>query len=160
MEQNSKKRKKRQGRQSEAQSLGFEAVAQGTVVGSGSAVICMSALALVSTALCMMSPDPASLSLPVGLSILYISSAVGGFVSSLKLKREPSAALTAAALCGFTVFVLTGICSTLQAILSPESSHGIGIWVALVLRLLAIAPSMLASYVSCKAKPQKHRRRR
>ncbi len=157
MEHNSKKAKKRKPRQSEAQAAGFEAVAMGALIGSGGALVCMLALALISAALCMLSPDPASLSMPIGLAILYISSALGGALSSKSFKGELSSALTASGMCGFVLFVLTGICSVLQGLLAPEASHGFGLPTATLLRVLAVAVSMLSACIFCKVRQKKRK---
>ncbi len=160
MEQHSAKRKKRKKRTDESKGVGFEAVARGTVTGGAGAVGCMLVLALLSAALCMLTPDPLSLSLPVGMVILYLSAAIGGCISAMGLRSNIPAALTASAFCGFTVVILTGICSVLQGLLAPDQSHGIGTGLSLLLRFVAMAVSVTASYLFCKLKPKPRRRRR
>ena len=160
MEQHSANRKKRKKRTDDSRDAGFEAIARGAVTGSAGAVGAMLVLALLATALCMLSPDPLGLSLPVGMSVLYVSSALGGCISSMRLRGNIPAALTASAFCGFTVFILTGICSVLQGILSPEQSHGFGIGISLLLRFLAMAAAVISSYLFCKTKSKATTRRR
>ena len=160
MEQHSANRKKRKKRTDDTKDAGFEAIAKGAVTGSAGAVGAMLVFALLATALCMLTPDPLSLSLPVGMTILYLSAALGGCISSMKLRGNIPAALTASAFCGFTVVILTGICSVLQSLLAQSLSHGFGIGVSLLLRLAAMAVSVTASYAFCRLKPKpKHHRR-
>ena len=160
MEQHSVKRKKRKKRTDEGKDAGFEAVARGAVTGGAGAVGCMLALAFLSAALCMLTPDPLSLSLPVGMVILYLSAAIGGCISAIGLRSNIPAALTASAFCGFILFILTGICAVLQGIVAPDLSLGFGIVLSLILRLVAMAVAVTAAYIFCRLKPKPRHRRR
>ena len=138
----------------------FETISKRALIGGAVSLAVMIVFALIGAALCMLNADPAGLTLPIGLVTFYISAAAGGYASAVGMKKQRASALTSAALCGFIIAILTGICAALQEYLSPHISHNIPTVTSILLRFLAIPVSMLFSYFALIEKRRRSRRRR
>ena len=129
-------------------------------IAGGSASLCTSVLlSLISAALCLLSPDPATLTLPIGITIFFVSAVVGGAISAIGLKGKSLAAMTSAAFSGFILVIATGICAAWQAAAAPYASHNIAIILSLLIRCSAIPTSAAVGYLMSK-KAKNHRRKR
>lgn len=121
---------------------------------------CAFVLSLISSALCMLSPDPSSLTLYIGLGVLYISSFAGGIVAAGKLQRDRGDAIISGLLCGFTVTVLFGLISTALSFITTDFSHGIKLLPSILLKFICIPMSALGSYVFVSVKGMRPKRRK
>ena len=138
----------------------FFTLSKKALIGGGVAVLSTILLSLIAAALCLLSPDPAALTLPVGLSVFFISAAVGGAVCSTGFKGKPRSAAVAAVLCGFLFVIITGICAAWQSAAAPQASHSINTALAIALRFLAIPTSAASAILVSKQKKAKRRRRK
>ncbi|MBQ8850222.1 MAG: hypothetical protein IJ011_07840 [Clostridia bacterium] len=160
MEHNAKKNKKHRRRTSEDGEVGFDTVAKNSLIGLGASCALMLILTVALSALCMLSPDPAALTLPLGIAAFCLSAAFGGFISSRQLSRDKTAAVVSGLICGFALAILTGILSVAQSALLPEATHGLGLLQSIVIRASALPLSALFASLSLKKKVRAHRRRR
>lgn len=160
MERNSRKNKKQRARRTETIEVGFEIIAKNSLFGIGAAVLSMLALSLASAGLCMISPDPAALTLPVGIVIFLLSSALGGVVSARGLCKHKGAAVIAGVLTGFALMILSGISAVAQNALSLSSTHGLSPVFEVLFRALAIPLCALCSSITLKIGTTGRKRRR
>ena len=152
---------KRRGRRTAEQgSVGFNDVAKNSFLGVLSALITMAALSVASAAVCMLTNDPAAFTLPVGIAVFLVSSAVGGFVSARRLSRDKTAAVISGVICGFALMLFTGIGAVLQNLLASEATHGLHIAVAVLIRALAIPMSALGACIDKNKRAVRRRTRR
>ncbi len=157
---NDPKRKTHKHRHREETDTSFASIIKNAITGSLTAILASAILALILSAVCMVFKDPSSIITPIGLLILYFSSAIGGAASAYKLRSDKTASIAAGCLCGLTVFVIFGICSTaLDLVLSnTQSFFGLG-W-SLVLRAVSILSSFLGAYIiSTKRSKSRHKRK-
>ena len=160
MEHNVKKNKKHRRRTPEQGDIGFDTIAKNSLIGIGTALLCMLVLSVALAALCMLSPDPASLTLPLGIAVFCLSAAVGGVVSARGLRADKTAAVVSGLICGFALMVLSGISAAVQNFLAPTATHGIPLLPALLLRAASIPLSAVFAFIVLKKKPRARRRRR
>lgn len=110
--------------------------------------------------LCLLSPDPAALTLPTGVVIFILSSALAGGVSGYRQIEDKTAALFSGLICGFSIMIFSGVGAMVQNFLSAQSTHNIGVLTECLVRALAILISGLCAYfVSARRKRVRHRRR-
>lgn len=136
----------------------FFTISKKALAGGGTALCTSVLLSLLCAFLCLLSPDPAALTLPIGLVIFFISTVTGGAVSAIGLKGRPTAATASAAFSGFILVIATGICAVWQAVAAPHASHGIPLILSIILRISAIPISALIGYFVSK-KPKNHRKK-
>lgn len=151
---------KRKSRGTSSDRSDFLTVSKKALTGGAAALGTSVLLSLICAALCLLYPDPAALTLPAGIIIFFISAAAGGAVSSIGLKGRTALAVTTAVFCGFLIFIVTGICAVWQSSAAPESSHGIPLILAMILRFMAIPTSAISAYFASKNKNKGRRRRR
>ena len=154
---NTNKRRQRTGEGGKAD---FNSVVRAALMGIGVEVAAMLILSLVAAGLCMISPDPASLTLPVGIVIFFLSSLLGGAVSAAYLSRDKTAAVVSGGVCGFSLMIITGIGALIQGLLVPEYTHGVGSLWSVLLRSAALPLSALSAFIAVnkRKKPKRHRR--
>ena len=110
--------------------------------------------------LCLLSPDPAALTLPTGIGIFFLSAIAAGGVSGYRLKGDKTAALFSGLLCGFSIMVFSGVGAMVQNLLSAQSTHNIGVLTECLVRGLAIPISGFCAYFTATQKKRgRHRRR-
>ena len=157
---NSKKRKKRNfSPKRETSSADFSSVSRSAFRGCLISLLCLIILSALSSVFCLYHSDPASITFSIGLSLLYISSAVGGVSASRAFSSDKGSALFSGALCGFFIFVTTGILSVLITLLGV-SGNEIKLPLALLLRSLCIISALFGSYVGCKKKKRRPKRKK
>lgn len=149
MEHNTKKKHKRR-RVSEQGSVGFNDVARNAFLGIGVSLLVMLVLSFIASAICMLSSDPASLTLPSGITIFCVSAAIGGYIGAKRLLRDKTATVVSGILCGFTLMIVTGISATLQSIIAPSSTHGMTIFSSVLIRSSAIPLATLSACLNLK----------
>ena len=154
------KRKKRQDHSHRTDSPDFFTVSKKALIGGASTLGSALLLSLAASALSLLAPDPASLTLPIGLAIFFISAAIGGAVSAAGFKGHPQIATITAVFCGFLFVIVSGICAVWQSIAAPDSSHGIPLLLSVILRLMAVPTSALAAYFVSKERNKPRRRKR
>jgi hypothetical protein len=154
----SQKNKKRQSSPRATDSPDFFTVSKRALIGGAIALGSALLLSLSVSALCLLFPDPASLTLPIGIAIYFISSAVGGAASAIGLRVHPKAAVASALFCGFMLAIVTGICALWQSAAAPEASHGMGVVISTVIRMLSLPTAEISAYLVTR-KAKKHRRR-
>ena len=137
----------------------FLTVTKETLVGLLSSAISVIVLTLITSALCMLSPDPSKLTAAAGIVILYVSAIVGGFASAYGLRKNKKASSFGAILCGILLFTVTGLISTALRLFMPEASSDTNIFLNVLLRALIIPMSLLGGYL-CIKKPQKRQKRK
>ena len=147
-------------RRSDKSEIGFNTVVAKAFVGVGASVSTMLLLAAVCAGLCMLMPTPTTLTLPIGVGIFMLSAAVGGALSGRLLSGDRTAALFSGLACGLALMMLAGVSALTQSLLSPETTHKIGMAVAVLIRGAAIPVSAIAAYfVSGRTKIKRRRRR-
>ena len=152
------KSRKRRSHRGDGDGSGVSGIFRSAFMGVGAALVSMLVMAVISSGLCMLSPDPASLTLPVGIVIFIISSAVGGGISATGLSKDKTATLFSGIICGFAIMTFLGVGAVTQEIISPDSTHKIGLMTSLLIRCAAIPVSGLCAYLA--ALPRKKRRRK
>ena len=152
------KPRKTHSHRSDGESVGFSGVARRAFIGVGAAIVSMLMLALVSSGLCMLSPDPAALTLPVGIAIFFLSSVIGGAVSGAGQSKDKAATVFSGIICGFALVIFSGVGAVTQELLSPDSTHEIGVAASMLTRCAAIPLSAVSAYAA--SIPRKKRRRR
>lgn len=155
-----RKNRHRARRTAEEVSVGFNDVVKNSFLGVLSALISMAVLVLAASAVCMLTRDPASFTLPLGIAAFLISAAVGGFVASRGLLRDKTAAVISGIICGFALMIFTGIGAVLQNLLASESTHGLSALVAVLIRALAIPMSLLGACIDKKKRTGRRKTRR
>ncbi|MBQ9783098.1 MAG: TIGR04086 family membrane protein [Clostridia bacterium] len=123
-----------------------------TAIGAGIALAVAAALALIAAGICYSTPDPNSLTLPVGMVLPYLSALVGGF-AAVRLHR--SAPLPCGLLCGGFLALFF-----LFLTLFFEGESGIGLPLSIILRVLIPAVSVLGALLGLKRKSGSRRRSR
>ena len=160
MEKNKSGAKRGLPRRGEKGEIGFDTVVKKALLGVGVSELIAIALAAVGAGLCMLSPDPTALTLPIGAVVFVLSSAAGGFLSGRLLSRDRTAALFAGLMCGLVLTIVSGVSALTQSLLAPESTHEIATLAAILLRGAAIPISGGAAYfASAKPRVKRHRRR-
>ena len=154
-----KKKRRNYSHKSEAATSGFSSVSRPAFKGFLISLLCIAVLSLLCSAFCLYSKDPSSITLPVGLAVLYISSAVGGFISSRGLSGDKGYELVAGVFCGFFIFVSTGIFSCILSSFSIEKT-GISLSLSLLLRSLCILAAFCGAYMGARKKKKRIRRRK
>ncbi len=151
---------KRRQRTAESGRADFNTVARAAFLGIGAEMAAMLVLSLGAAGLCMLSPDPASLTLPVGIALFCLSSLIGGAVSAARLSWDKTAAVVSGAVCGFSLIIITGIGALIQGLLVPEYTHGVGLLWSVLLRTAALPLSAISAFlvVNKRKKPRRHRR--
>lgn len=137
--------------------VGFAEVIRGAFIGTGAAIVSMLLMAVISSGLCMLSPDPAALTLPVGIVIFFISSAIGGVISAQGLSRDRTAALFSGLACGFCIMIFLGVGALVQNVLASDSAHNVGRLTAFLIRGSSVPLS--AAFACFAAKSPKRRKR-
>ena len=155
----SKKKRRNYSHKSEAATSGFSSVSRPAFKGFLISLLCIAILSLLCSAFCLYSKDPSSITLPVGLAVLYVSSAVGGLISSHALHGDKSFAPVSGVLCGFFIFVATGIFSCIMSSFNIEKT-GISLPLSLLLRSLCIFAAFCGAYMGVKKKKKRIRRRK
>ena len=155
----SKKKRRNYSHNSEAATSGFSSVSRPAFKGFLISLLCIAVLSLLCSAFCLYSKDPSSITLPVGLAVLYISSAVGGLISSRALSGDRGYALASGVLCGFFIFVSTGIFSCIMSSINIEKT-GISIPLSLLLRALCIFTAFCGAYIGTRKKKRRIRRKK
>ena len=153
------KSRKKHSRRSDGDSVTFAGVVRRAFMGVGAAIVSMLALAVVSSALCMLSPDPASLTLPTGMIIFVLSSVIGGIVSGAGQSKDKVATVFSGIICGFAIMIFSGVGAVTQELLAPESTHEIGVMTAIIIRVSAIPLSAICAYIASLPRKKRHRRR-
>ena len=138
----------------------FFTVSKKATLGATAALCVALLLSAVSAALCLLSPDPATLTLPIGIATFLVSAAVGGAVSATGFKSHPTAAVVSALFCGFMLVILTGICALWQSTAATESTHSLPPLLSLAIRITAIPLSALSAYFVTKRLKKPRRRKR
>ena len=149
--------RKKHSHRSSGEGVGFAEVVRGAFIGTGAALASMLLMSVISSGLCMLSPDPASLTLPTGLVIFFISSAIGGAISVSGLSRDRTAAIFSGIVCGFCIMIFLGVGALVQGAFAPEYTHSIGSLTTFLLRGAAIPLSGVCAYIA--SMPKKRRRR-
>lgn len=160
MDTNTKRGTKKHFRGRDGENVSIGSVVANAFVGAGAALIAMLTLAAVSGGLCMLSNDPAALTLPVGIAIFILTSALGGAVCGARFRKDKTAALFSGCLCGFSLMIFLGIGAILQTALAPEATHGLGLLGSVLIRAAALPLSGIAAFLTAsKRKNKRHRRR-
>ena len=154
-----KKHRKRHSR-SDQTDVGFASIAKSALIGSGYSLAGIIILSIIVSALCLMHSDPATITLPIGLAVLYASACLGGVIASKKFKQDKGLALTAGAVCGFILFFVTGIGSAVLDLVFSGSSHGLKLFTSLFLRAICIPTSLLGAYMGMSRKKKYRKKRR
>ena len=153
--------RQRRSQENDAKDVSFSDLAKNGAIGAGFALLSAALLSVISAALCMLYPDPNALTLYIGLAILYISSIIGGVVSSIKLRKNRGIALLAGGICGFVFAILLGIISVAVSFIPYDLSHGIKLLPSLLLRFASIPLSVLGAYMGSRKRfPSKRRKKR
>lgn len=159
MEKNEQRARKKHSHRSGGDESGFIGVLRSAGIGVLAALIAMLIMSAVASGLCLLSPDPLSLILPVGIVIFVISSAIGGAVSSVGLKKDRTAVTFSGLTCGFAIMIFLGVGALTQEALSPESTHEIGLVTAFFVRGAAIPIAALSAYASSFFEKKRRKRR-
>lgn len=152
------KPRKKHSHRSDGESVSFARVVRSAFTGVLSALVSMLVMSVISSGVCMLFPDPASLTLPMGIAIFVLSSAIGGYVSGAGLKKDKAATFFSGLICGFALMIFLGVGALIQDMLSPDSAHEIGLLTSFFVRGAAIPISTVFSYIAVI--PRKKRRRR
>lgn len=157
---NSKKRKRRSfSPKRETASTDFSSVSKGAFRGCLISFLCLIGLSALFSVFCLYHKDPTSITFPIGISLMYVCSAIGGIFASKANSSDKSSALFSGVLCGFLIFVMTGMLSVLLTLVGTNGS-GINIPLSLLLRSLCIIFSFLGSMIGCKRKTRRLRRKK
>ena len=127
----------------------FRHSAMGAGIGMG--LVCL--LCPPGAWLCLLSPDPASLTLPAGILILLLSALAGGFCSARLHKRRRL-------LCGVLCGILLVFFFWLLTLFLGEPAHGIPFFVSLLLRILTAGVSALGAMIPARERKMHRKRRR
>lgn len=152
--------KKKRKRTAEGGKTDFNTVIVRSLIGLGASALSGLALSLAAAGLCMLSPDPAALTLPTGIAIFCIASVIGGAVSGMGLSHDKTAAVVSGIACGFFLVIITGVSALIQGLIVPEYTHGLGILSAVLLRSAALPLSALAAFLAVNKRKKAKRRRR
>lgn len=123
------------------------------LLGTSIAILTAIPSLLLATTLCYLSDDPLSCTFPAGLAVLYVSALVGGFAAS-RFNRD--APILSGTLCG----VLWMLCTLLPLLLPGQEDFPIPPALAIALRLLTPAFSLLGSAFKRKTSHRRKPRRR
>lgn len=156
----SERNKKRRHGANDSGELGFGTLVKHAARGALVSILSALLLSLAGSALLMLSPDPASLTLYTGIAIFFLSSAIGGAVSAIKIKHDKTGASVASLLCGFLIVVFWGFCSVIELFILPDSLHNLSAWITIAARLSAIPVSLVFGRICCKKRSSHHRRKR
>ena len=119
--------------------------------GVGLGIACL--LCPLGAWLCLLAPDPASLTLPAGILLLLLCATAGGFCSA---RLHGSRRLLCGVLCGSLMAVLLWILTLFLG----EPAHGIPFFPALLLRILTVGVSALGAMIPVEGRKKRRRRRR
>ncbi len=140
--------------------VSFGDIAAASGISAGLSLVGALVASLIASALCLLSSDPLSLVTPVGLVILYISSAACGFFAAYPLRRDRSAANVSALLSGLLLFLILGIFSTATKLIFSGSPSFFSALVALALRGVSVICALIASFMAVKPRQKPHRRKK
>ena len=160
MERNTQTVRKSHSRRKEGEGISIGGVALRAFIGVGVALAAMLVLSAVSSGLCMLSPDPAALTLPIGIIIFLLSSAAGGAVSAKGLARDKTAAVFSGILCGFSIMLFLGVGAIVQNALAPDYTHEMGIVKSVLIRAAAIPISGIVAFLTVNRRKNKRHRRK
>ena len=156
----SKKRKKmKTPSPREGSAASFSSVSGSALRGALISLLCLIFLTLLSSVFCLYYKDPASITLPIGIALLYISSLTGGFFSARAFNSDKSSAIFSGFLCGFFIFVTIGFLSVIMPLFGI-SKGSIKIPFALLLRSGCIVSALFGAYLVSKKKKRKLRRKK
>ena len=131
---------------------GFLDLLKHAAIGAGGGLILCTAGILIGSALCLLSKDPIALALPVGRSLLYLSAAMGGWITA---RLHKGAYLPCGFLCGGLLCVFFWILTFFLEYDEPRAALPL----SLLLRLLTVGASMAGALLATKKK-QSHPSRR
>ena len=156
----SKKRKKRNfSPKREASGTHFSSVSGSAFRGVLFSLLCLIILSLLSSVFCLYHNDPASITFPIGLSLMYLSSAIGGILSARRFTADKGSALFSGTLCGFFIFVITGIFSVIMT-LGGIGGNKIRLPIVLLLRSLCIISAFLGAYIVSGKEKTRYKRKK
>ena len=154
-----KRKKRTHSHKSEAPSSGFSSISRSAFKGLLICLLCIAVLSLLCSVFCLYSNDPSSITLPIGISILYVSSAVGGICASRAHSDDKSYALVSGIFCGFFIFIATGIFSGITSSFGVEKSD-LSVFLSLLLRSLCIFAAFFGAYIGTIKKKRRIRRKK
>ncbi len=127
---------------------------QSALFGALIGLLTATLLLFAATAVCYATADPASLTTPLALAALYLSSLIAGFAA---LRRHRSMALACGSLCGiFLMLVFLAV----SLIFGNRVEGGFSLPFSLLVRGLMIPVSAIGGYLGLPRKPQRKRRAR
>ena len=153
----SKRKKRNHSHKSEVDSSGFSSVSRPAFKGFLITLLCIAVLSLLCSVFCLYSKDPSSITLPVGIAVLYVSSFVGGLCSARANSDDNGYALASGVFCGFFIFVVSGIFACVISSFNVEKS-GISVSLSLLLRALCVFTAFFGAYIGTRKKKRRIRR--
>ena len=131
---------------------GFGNLMQSALFGALIGLLSATLLLFAATAVCYATTDPASMTTPLALAVLYLSALIAGFAA---LRRHRSMALACGSLCGlFLMLVFLAV----SLILGHRVEGGFSLPLSLLVRALMIPVSAIGGYLGLPKKPQRKRR--
>ena len=124
-----------------------------SAIGAGIGIGLACLLCPLGAWLCLLSPDPASLTLPAGIFTLLLSALAGGFCAA---RLHKSRRLLCGVLCG----ILLVFFFWLLTLFLGEPAHEIPFFVSLRLRILAVGVSGMGAMIPAGGRKIHRRRRR
>ncbi len=146
-------RTKKRSKRASPPANGVGAMLKHVVIGTGTALLVAALLSLLGAALCLLSDDPAALTLPVGLIALYLAAAMGGMITA-RLHKEN------ALLCGLLCGGLITVFFWFLTIFFPHASPVLSFPLTLFFRFLTIGSSVLGSTIGLKKQHSRRHKKR
>ena len=127
-------------------------ILQSAAIGVGASLLCAAVLLLIGALICHRSQDPNQMTLPLGLSVLYLSALLGGIVT---VRHRGGSALLCGSICGVLLLILFWIISVFF-----QGTDAFSLPLSLLLRSLTAFFSILGAYLGLRRTGKRLHRKR
>ena len=145
--------KKSKSRTAPSVSGGFSDLLKHSAIGTATAILFAALLAILGTALCLLSDNPGALAIPVGLIALYLS-AIGSGMITARLHKN------AVLWCGLLSGGMLAVFFWFLTLFFPHGTPNFPLPFSLLLRVGTVGVSILGALLSLKRKPTRRHKRR